>query len=507
MEPQSAVERLKELDREIRVLVHAQSVLNWDQETQMPEAAVEERAEQIAALEGIIHERKTSDEIGELLSDCGARDGNPGGENTLASLDRAFLRQLHRQFRRHTKLPSKLVTDIAMTASRAQSIWQSARAHNDFGVFAPHLKRLVELRIESAELLGYEEHPYDALLDEFEPWATTSFVTGVFDDLRESLVPLVRQIASAKQHRNVLEGRRFHRAGQEAFGRFVLEHMGYEFSRGRLDVSAHPFTDKLGRDDVRVTTRYNEEFLTSSIFGTIHEGGHALYELGFPKSIKDTILGEGASMGIHESQSRLWENFIGRSLPFWRYFYPHLQRQFPDELADVGLDDYYRAVNRVEPTFIRVEADEVTYSLHIILRFNLEKQLVTRELEVEDLPDAWREESKTLLGIVPRSDADGVLQDIHWSLGAIGYFPTYALGNLYAAQFYASLRRSVPELDERLAAGDLSPVLSWLRSNVHAPGSTMTPAELCEEVTGASLDAGHFVSYLREKYAGIYDVR
>jgi carboxypeptidase Taq len=212
-------------------------------------------------------------------------------------------------------------------------------------------------------------------------------------------------------------------------------------------------------------------------------------------------------MGIHESQSRLWENFIGRSLPFWRYFYPHLQQQFPAELSDVALEQFYQAVNRVEPTFIRVEADEVTYSLHIILRFNLEKRLVTRELEVDDLPDAWREESKQLLGIVPKKDSDGVLQDIHWSLGAIGYFPTYALGNLYAAQFYASLRRAVGDLDERLEAGDLSPVLSWLRSNVHAPGSTMTPTELCEEVTGAPLDAGHFVGYLREKYGDIYGLR
>jgi carboxypeptidase Taq len=507
MDPQSAVERLKDLDREIRVLMHAQSVLNWDQETQMPEAAVEERAEQISALEGIIHARIISAEIGDLLAEAGASEENPSGAKTLTSLDRSFLRQLHRQYRRHTRLPSKLVTDIAKTASRAQSIWQSARASSEFSVFAPHLKHLVDLRIESAELLGYEEHPYDALLDEFEPWTSTAFVTAVFDDLRDRLVPLVKEIAGAKQGPSALEGRRFPRAGQEAFGRFVLEHLGYELSRGRLDVSAHPFTDKLGRDDVRITTRYSEDFLPSSIFGTIHEAGHALYELGFPKSIKDTILGEGVSMGIHESQSRLWENFIGRSLPFWRYFYPHLREQFPEELADVSLEDFHRAVNRVEPTFIRVEADEVTYSLHIILRFNLEKKLVTRELAVDDLPDAWREESKQLLGIVPKKDADGVLQDIHWSLGAIGYFPTYALGNLYAAQFYASLRRAIGDLDEYLEAGDLSPVLSWLRSNVHAPGSTMTPAELCEEVTGAPLDAGHFVSYLQEKYGNIYGLR
>lgn len=507
MDPQSAVERLKELDREIRVLMHAESVLTWDQETQMPEAAIEERAEQISALEGIVHELITSAEIGDLLAAAGAGDGTPAGEKTLQSVDRAFLRRLHRQYRRHTRLPARLVTDIAKTASRAQSVWQSARAQSDFEIFAPHLTHLLELRIESAELLGYDEHRYDALLDEFEPWATTSFVTGVFEDLQAELVPLVKEIASSKQVADPLSGRRFPREGQEAFGRFVLEHMGYEFSRGRLDVSAHPFTDKLGRDDVRITTRYSEDYLNSSIFGTIHEGGHALYELGFPKSIKDTILGEGVSMGIHESQSRLWENLIGRSLPFWQYFFPHLREQFPSELADVEIEDFYRAVNRVEPSFIRVEADEVTYGLHIILRFNLEKRLIGGDLEVDDLPDAWRDESKALLGIAPKNDADGVLQDIHWSHGAFGYFPTYALGNLYAAQFYASMRRSMPDLDERLATGDLSPVLSWLRSNVHAPGSTMTPGELCEEVTGAPLDAGHFVRYLREKYSDIYGLR
>ncbi len=504
MDPQPAVERLKELDREIRVLLHAQSVLNWDQETQLPEAAIEERAEQLSALEGIVHEKKTTAEIGDLLSDAGADSDNPGGEKTLESLDRAFLRQMYRQYQRSTKLPAKLVTDLAKTASRAQSIWQSARANADFGVFAPHLKRLVDLRIESTEFLGYEEHPYDALLDEFEPWAKTSFVTEIFGSLRESLVPLAKEISEAPAVDDAVLKQHFPREGQEAFGRLLLDHMGFEFSRGRLDVSAHPFTDKLGRDDVRITTRYNENFLNSSVFGTIHEAGHALYELGFPKSIKDTILGEGTSMGIHESQSRLWENFIGRSLPFWRYFYPLLQQQFPGELGEVSLEDYYRAINRVEPSLIRVEADEVTYSLHIIMRFNLEKKLITGELAVEDLPDAWRDESRALLGPVPKNDADGVLQDIHWSFGAFGYFPTYALGNLYAAQFHDSLRRSITDLDARLESGDLTAVLSWLRSNVHAPGSTRTAAEVCEEVTGAPLSAQHFVRYLRDKYSDIY---
>ena len=504
MNSESAVERLKDLDREIRVLQHAQSVLSWDQETQLPKAGVEERSEQISGLEGIVHSRITSNEIGDLLADAGATDDNPSGEKTLTLLDRAFLRQLHRQYRRHTKLPSKLVTDIAKTASRAQSVWQTARANSDFELFAPHLKQLLELRIESAELLGYDEHPYDALLDEYEPWAKTSFVTQVFSELEQSLVPLVHEIGAAPQVPNVFDGSRFPRTGQEEFGRLLLEHMGYEFSRGRLDVSAHPFTDKLGRDDVRITTRYSEEQPTSSIFGTIHEGGHALYELGFPKSIKDGILGEGTSMGIHESQSRLWENFIGRGFSFWKYFYPKLQKQFPGALDDVRLEDFYRAVNRVEPSFIRVEADEVTYGLHIILRFNLEKQMIAGDLQVEDLPDAWRNESKSLLGITPKTEADGVLQDIHWSFGAFGYFPTYALGNLYAAQFYASMRASVPDLDDRLEAGDLSPVLSWLRTNVHAPGSSLTPSELCEEVTDAPLSADHFTRYLREKYAEIY---
>ena len=499
-----ALSRLKELDREIQVLAHVAAILGWDQETYMPERAVEERSDQLAAVQAVLHDRRVSPEIGDLLAKLGSTSENPLGDANLTDIDRAFLRAVHRQFTRETKLPRELVMRLAKLTSVGPARWAEARKRNDFPHFAPVLSDILDAVIEVAERLGYEDHPYDALLDDYEPWMRTKKVAHVFGQLQERLVPLVSAINDSPQVDDSFLMQEFPVALQERFGHQVLAKMGWDYGRGRLDVSAHPFTATLGSDDVRLTTRYDSHNFKSGMFSIVHEAGHGLYELGFSDDIRGTCLANGTSLGIHESQSRTWENIIGRSLPFWQYFYPQLVETNPAYFAHHDIHSFYRAINKVQPSLVRVDADEVTYSLHIILRFNLETRLVKRELSVKDLPDAWREESRKLLGIVPENDATGVLQDIHWSIGAIGYFPTYALGNLYGAQFAAKMRTDIPNLDSALGRGELSVPLEWLRSNIHSHGSALTADELVMKVTGKELDATHFVDYLVKKYQPIY---
>ncbi len=498
------LQRLKSLDRGIQILSHVAAVLDWDQETYMPDNAVEERSDQVAAVRALVHERRTSPEIGELLARLGAGEDNPKGDPGLPEADRALLRVMHREYTREVKLPTDLVVRLAKVTSVAQARWVEARKRSDFKAFAPVLREILELTIESAELLGYEDNRYDALLDSYEPWMRTAKVREVFAHLQKELVSLVDAIRGAAQVDDEFLKADFPIPKQDEFGRFVLEQMGWDSGSGRLDRSAHPFTSTLGAQDVRLTTRYDSHNFKSGLFSTIHEAGHGLYELGFAESFRGSTLANAVSLGVHESQSRTWENIVGRSMPFWTHFYPLLRKAFPAQLSGHELPSFYRAINRVEPSHIRVDADEVTYSLHVILRFNLELKLVNRELAVEDLPEAWREESRRLLGIVPETDALGVLQDIHWSIGSIGYFPTYALGNLYGAQFMNTMRMEIPDLDERLGKGELPTVLGWLRQHIHRHGSSLTAEELVRSVSGEELKADYFLRYLRDKYREIY---
>lgn len=502
----SAIEELKKLDKEIMALTQTMAILGWDQETYMPTLAVEGRADQLALLGKIHHEKVTNPRIGELLEKTGSTDSNPLGEKSIPQRDRALLRALHRQYSRATKLPTRLVTELAKAASLAQAVWVQARQDNDFKTFSPYLTKLIDLRKEQAGLFGYEDHPYDALLDEFEPWVKSAAIKPVFDNLRDYLSNLVKEISEKPEINNNFLKKTFPIEKQRQLSVQLLTDMNYDFNRGRLDETAHPFTTTLGRDDVRITTRYQRQWLKSGLFGTIHEAGHGLYELGFDSDLKGSILGEGASLGIHESQSRFWENCIGHSLPFWKHYYPALKEYFPHAFEGVSLDEFYKGLNKVTPSLIRVEADEVTYSLHIILRFELELGLIEGSISTDDLPELWRTKSEEYLGIRPKTDADGVLQDIHWSMGAFGYFPTYALGNLYSAQFLNALKKELPEYEKKVEQGDLTEVLTWLRQNIHNHGSIHSADELCRKVTGESLKAHYFTDYLDKKYRSIYDL-
>jgi len=491
-----ALEKLQALDHEAYLLERVSAILSWDQETGMPDRAVGERAEQLSLMQGLTHERSTDPRIGELLE--------AAETEARTDLDRDFLREKRRRYEKATRLPTALVRELAETASLGHNAWVEARKADDFGRFAPILGKLIDLNRQVADHLGWEVTPYDPLLDQYEPYATTAEVRETFTKLRDGLVPLVQAIAAAQQVDDSALVGVFPVAAQEEFSREVMVALGYDLDRGRLDRSAHPFTTTLGSHDVRITTRYDEARPAPALFSTIHETGHALYELGIGEEIRGGVLAEGTSLGIHESQSRMWENIVGRSRPFWAHWFPRLQARFPEALDGVNLDTFYRAINRVEPSLIRVDADEVTYSLHVILRFELEQELIEGRLAVEDLPAAWNDRMERFLGIRPPSDALGVLQDVHWSMGAFGYFPTYALGNLYSAQIYRVYKRENPQATAQIEAGDTAPLLAWLRDRIHRWGRRKSASELIEDISGEPLNPEYFLEYLREKYREIY---
>ncbi|MBN1241716.1 MAG: carboxypeptidase M32 [Spirochaetales bacterium] len=501
------LERLRFLDRERNLVARIGAVLGWDQETYMPSAGVAERAEQLAMIEGLAHEKGTLPEIGELLAALGSTDSNPAGDEALAPLDRAYLRTLHRGYTRAVKIPKALVEELARAGSLAQAAWAEARQKSEFKAFAPHLSKMLELRLRVAACIDPAKKPYDVFLDDFEPGSSEESIAKVFGELRTELVALLGKIRSRPQVDDAPIHRHCPEAAQVALSEWVLDELSFPRDRARLDKSAHPFTTTLGADDVRITSRYHEDFFVSSLFSAMHECGHALYELGMAPSPEyaRTSLADSASFGIHESQSRMWENVVGRSEAFWKSRWPKLQATLGETLRGVSVEDFVRAVNKVEPSLIRVEADEVTYGLHIILRFEIESALVSGRLKVEDVPAAWNAKCKELLGIEPANDGEGCLQDVHWSFGGFGYFPSYSLGNLYAAQFWNAMRKDIPGLDASVASkAGLEAILAWLRNNIHSKAATLLPDELVLAVTGESLSARHFVKYLEEKYGRVY---
>ena len=494
-------EKFLERTLEISDIGGAIALMSWDQETYMPAGGQPARARQMAALQAISHNKFTSAEMGDLIAEL--REN----ADALDGIDqRIMVERVAWDYDRATKIPEALVRETATAQSNSVAAWSEARPKNDFEAFRPHLEKLLELTRQRADCLKAEgQARYDALLDDYERGTTAKHIEEVFTPLRDAVSDLVARIAEKGDAvDDACLTQEFPTCAQWNFGVEVLGAMGFDMTTGRQDKSAHPFTTSFHPTDVRLTTRVTPNDLRMALFGTMHEGGHGLYDQGFAPEDYDTPLASSISLGIHESQSRMWENLVGRSRPFWRHFYPRLQGVFPQQLGGVVLDDFYRSVNRVQPSLIRVEADEVTYSLHIILRFELERAMLEGDLAPTDLPTVWRERFREYLGVEVPDDRDGCMQDIHWAWGLIGYFPTYTLGNIYSVQFFNQARKDIGDLDERIAAGELTALTEWLREKVHRVGQRRLAEELCTDITGGPLDSGPYVAYLEEKFGEVY---
>jgi carboxypeptidase Taq len=487
--------------KEYSLLASCAGVLGWDERTYMPRKGSAHRAEQMALLARMTHEMLTVPEIGTLLAEI---EESPlvGEPDSIPAVN---VREIRRSYDRAVKLPKELVEELARVTTRAQQIWQEARQANDFAMFQPWLEKIVHLKRQEAAAIGYQHVPYDALLDEYEPGATTAEITNVFASLRQELVPLVGAIMASGRRapREILE-RDYPVERQQTFGHEAAAAIGFDFQAGRLDVTTHPFCSGIGPGDCRITTRYNPRRFNDAFFGVLHESGHGIYDQGLDPEQFGTPMGTATSLGIHESQSRLWENQVGRSRAFWEYFFPRARQTFPEALGDVPPEDFVFAINDVQPSYIRVEADEATYNMHIILRFELEQALVSGDLKPADVPAAWNEKFARSFALTPPSEALGCLQDIHWSMGGIGYFPTYTLGNLYAAQLMEQARVDLGDLDADFRQGQFGRLKNWLNEKVHRPGQRYRAAELCRRVTGKSLSHVPLLTYLHRKYAPLY---
>ena len=494
------LERFKQLIAEITDLTRANALASWDQEVYMPRGGAEDRSYILATLAGISHEKFTSPEMGDLLTELvpAAKGMDPDSDDACL-----ILRTAH-DFEKQTKIPTKKVAEFAQATTLAEVAWEHAREENNFALFEDELAHIVELRREYAEFFEPYEHVYDPLLDDFEPGLKTREVQDIFARLRPQQVELIKAIAAKPEVDDSFLRVTYPEKEQWDFGVDVITRFGFDWKRGRQDKSVHPFTTGFGIGDVRITTRFDAERASSALFSTMHEGGHALYEQGVDRSLAHTPLATGASMAVHESQSRLWENIIGRSKPFWKFFYPKLQKTFPAQLDGVSLEDYYRAINKVEPSFIRTESDEATYNLHIMLRLELEIALMEGSLAVKDLPAAWNERMQEYLGIVPPNNRLGVLQDVHWSSGLIGYFPTYALGNLISAQLWEKIQSDIPDVEAQIETGKFDELLIWLRANIHRHGAKFEPQVLVKQVTGSGITPEPYLRYLNKKYSEIY---
>lgn len=485
--------KLLAMSEELTLLNDISSLLGWDQETKMPARGVEYRARQMAYMGGKGHDLFVRSEVGEWIGEC---------ENTVSSDDKMWpnVRDWRFDYDRATTLPTALVTEFQETSALGKATWAEAREKADFSIFAPHLEKLVELSMRKAECFGYEESPYDALLENFERGARAGDLVKVFGDLRPELVALENEVAERgpRVADDILDGD-YPLDKQQAFNQEVARTIGFDFEAGRIDTAVHPFCSGVGPLDTRLTTRYDEMDFTSSLFGVLHEAGHGMYDQGLPNELHSLPIGRAVSLGIHESQSRLWENHVGRSREFWQYWLPKAAQYFPN-LSSISLEDMVLAVNRSSPSFIRVEADEVTYDLHIMLRFELERAIFDGDLLVKDIPGEWNVRVKEMFGLKVPDDAHGCLQDIHWSMGMFGYFPTYSLGNLNASQLTAAAKKECPEIDSQIAEGDCSTLLDWMRERIHSPGSRWLPGELVERATGEVTQSAAHLKHLRDRY-------
>jgi carboxypeptidase Taq len=487
--------------KDIFYLHRGMALIEWDMQVNMPPKAAESRGEMMATLSRLTHEMFTGEKTAQLLAQAADEIKGMDYDSDEASL----IRVAKQDYEQQTKLPASWVSEWAQITTEAQSVWAAARANNDFKAFQPMLERIMELAREQADHLGYSEHPYDALINNYERGMTTANVKAIFDGHKPQLVNLIAAISkNSDRAKSDILHQPLDVAKQREFGLWAAKKIGFDFDRGRQDVSVHPFANGISRSDVRLTTRFYPDFFNPAFFGLLHESGHGMYEQGSAMNLEGTPLAGGGSLGIHESQSRMWENLVGRSKEFWTWALPYLKETFPQQFGSVDLDTFYRSINAVKPSYIRVEADEATYNLHIMLRFELETGLLSGDIKVADLPQAWNDRFEAYLGITPPSNAMGVLQDVHWSAGLIGYFPTYALGNLLSVQFYNCALIDHPEIPQEITEGEFGKLLSWLNTNIHQHGRKFTMDELVQRVTGDPIDSTPYIQYLERKYGEIY---
>ena len=477
---------------------YAIGVLSWDKEVNLPDKGATFRSQQVATLSGIAHEIFTAPTFGNLLNNLKEQNGQ------LDAQQQKNVLLTHKEYQRATKLSKEFVIRKSQAISKAYHAWLKAREANDFKVYQKELTDIVAICREEAELIGYKDHPYDALLDVYEPDARTSDLVVLFKDVRAQLVDFVKELKQQPQIENGFLFKKYGKKKQWAYGLKALENMGYDFKAGRQDISAHPFTINFSPEDVRVTTRIDEKDFTNMLWSCIHEGGHALYEQGLPTTQYGLPLGSAISLGIHESQSRLWENNVGRSLEYWQAHYGDLQKIFVRNLSKVPLQNFYKGINKIAPNLIRTEADELHYHFHVLIRFEIEKALMEGALEVAELNEVWNAKYKEYMDIEVPDDKRGVLQDIHWSHGSIGYFPTYSLGSFYAAQFFQQAVKDIPNLLADIATGNTQPLFDWLRTNVHQHGQFYNAKELCTKITGEPLNFKYFMEYAKSKFGTIY---
>ncbi len=501
MSPQAVYDELTRQLKDMALLGSTNSVLHWDQQTYMPPEGAQLRADQMGVISGLLHRMFTDPKIGDMITKLEQSDLAKGD-----SPEAANIRELRHDYDKATKLPNDLVEDLTRTTAMAQQVWAQARAKSDFKMFLPWLEKVLALTKRKADAYGWEGEPYNALIDDYEPGANVKQVGEVFESLRKELVVLLEKIRNGKRKPDhTIVEREYDIELQKVFGESVASAMGFPFTAGRLDITTHPFCTGIGYGDTRILTRYNPHRLNDALFGTMHEAGHGLYESGIRKQeYYGTPMAESVSLGIHESQSRMWENQIGRSKAFWKYFFPQAQRLFRKSLGDVTLDQFYGAINYVTPSYIRVEADEATYNLHILLRFEIERALLTGDLKPADVAGEWNNRFEKYFGIKVDTDANGVLQDVHWSAGLIGYFPTYTLGNVYSAMFFAQARKEMPDLYDQFERGEFIPMREWLREKIHIHGKRYRANDLCKRVTGKPLDYRPLVEYMNGKYSEIY---
>ncbi|MGJ3194560.1 carboxypeptidase M32 [Peribacillus frigoritolerans] len=492
----------KEYVKKISAYNEALALIFWDLRTGAPKKGVEQRSEVIGVLSSEVFNMSTSKEMESFIAELSM------GKASLSETTNKMVQECKKDFERNKKIPANEYKEFVILQSRSESAWEEAREKADFSLFQPYLEQIVAYTRRFVEYWGYEGTKYNTLLDMYEPGMTVDVLDSVFSELRSRIVPLVKQIATSEHRPETgFLYKKFPKEKQHQLNLEILKQLGYDFKAGRLDETVHPFEIRINRGDVRVTTRYDENDFRGAIFGTIHECGHAIYEQNIANELTGTLLDSGTSMGIHESQSLFFENLIGRNHSFWKNKFSLLKEYAPEQFNDVTLDEFYRGINESKPSFIRIEADELTYPLHIMIRYELEKALFNGELEVKDLPEVWNEKYKDYLGIVPENDAMGVLQDVHWADGSFGYFPSYALGYMYAAQIKQAMLKDLPDFDGLLEAGDIAPIREWLNEKIHKYGKTKKPLEILKETTGEGLNVQYLIKYLEDKYKEVYKIK